>query len=335
MVTMQQVADAANVSRATVSRVLSNHPSIKPETRSEVMYWVKKLGYEPNMVAQSLAGNRTNLIGVVFPDVSNPLYSDLLEAIEEEAFYHGYSIIIGNSGRNKAKEVNIINSFKSRKVDGIILRPIGDEQDKIYRTLQIPVISIFKKFASGNSIMVDSAEGSRMIAEHFLELGHRMIGYLGPLRGSVGNDKLEGFRRTLKEYGVELHTVLECSQQETAENQKAWQIMRDYLGRGDSPVTAWYGHNDIAACDMIRALKESGRRVPEEVIVAGYNDTILAKKMFPAITTIAHPVRELAVNAVAAVLQQIQNPAAEPVSVELFPRLAVRESTMPGTLLNQ
>lgn len=292
------------------------------------MYWVKKLGYEPNMVAQSLAGNKTNLIGVVFPDISNPLYSDLLEAIEEEAFYQGYSIIIGNSGRNKAKEVNIINSFKSRKVDGIILRPIGGENDKIYRTLKFPVISLFKQFSNGNCIVVDSGEGSRLIAEHFYELGHRSIGYLGPLKGSTGNDKLRGFIDTLSTYGIELRAVLECSQQETAENQKAYQIMSEYLEHESNSITAWYGHNDIAACDIMRALEEHGQKVPGDVIVAGYNDTILAKKMFPAITSVAHPVKELAKNAVSLMIQQIQNPEESFQVIELSPRLSIRESSM-------
>ena len=125
MATMEDVAKAAKVSRATVSRVLSNYPSIKPETRQQVMYWVRELHYEPNQVAQNLAGHHTNLIGVLFSDLSNPLYAALSTAIIREAEREGYSVIVGDAQRERAREVNIINSFKRRKVDGIIVRAIG------------------------------------------------------------------------------------------------------------------------------------------------------------------------------------------------------------------
>jgi len=327
MVTMQQVADAARVSRATVSRVLANHPSIKPETRNEVMYWVKRLGYEPNMVAQSLAGNRTNLIGVLFPDISNPLYSDLLAVIEEEASKEGYSVLIGNCGRLKEREANLINNFKSRKVDGIILRPIGREHDRIYKTVEVPIVSLFKKFDFCSCVMVSSEEGSKQIADHFVELGHKHIGYLGPLKASEGNDKLRGFRAALADHGIEPEVVLECGQNETADKQKAYQIFSDYLASGDRSVTAWYAHNDIAACDIIRVLEEHEIRVPDDVIVAGFNDTILSRKMFPTISSVGHPIHEIGRQAVGTLIRQIQMPDEENQLIQLSPTLKVREST--------
>lgn len=329
MVTMQEVADAARVSRATVSRVLSNHPSIKPETRSEVMYWVKKLGYEPNLIAQSLAGNKTNLIGVLLPDVSNPLYSDLLNVIEEEASKAGYSIIVGNCGRHKAREVNVLNNFKSRRVDGIILRPIGGDDDKIYKTIRVPMVSIFKKLEHYDCIMVYSEEGSGLIADHFVNMGHKNIGYLGPLSASEGNDKLAGFKDALADYGISIKCTLECNQKEIAENQRAYQIFTDYLNESHErdEITAWYAHNDIAACDIIRALEEHGLHVPADVAVAGFNDTILAKKMFPTITSVAHPIREIGRNAVSLLVEQIQGIEKPREVVKLSPDLKLREST--------
>ena len=103
MATMEDVAKAAKVSRATVSRVLSNYPSIKPETRQQVMYWVRELHYEPNQVAQNLAGHHTNLIGVLFSDLSNPLYAALSTAIIREAEREGYSVIVGDAQRERAR----------------------------------------------------------------------------------------------------------------------------------------------------------------------------------------------------------------------------------------
>ena len=163
MATMEDVAKAAKVSRATVSRVLSNSPSIKPETRQQVMYWVRELHYEPNQVAQNLAGHHTNLIGVLFSDLSNPLYAALSTAIIREAEREGYSVIVGDAQRERAREVNIINSFKRRKVDGIIVRAIGRPNEKLYKELSIPMVSLYKMIGHKN-IIISSEEGGAQVA---------------------------------------------------------------------------------------------------------------------------------------------------------------------------
>ena len=191
MATMEDVAKAAKVSRATVSRVLSNYPSIKPETRQQVMYWVRELHYEPNQVAQNLAGHHTNLIGVLFSDLSNPLYAALSTAIIREAEREGYSVIVGDAQRERAREVNIINSFKRRKVDGIIVRAIGRPNEKLYKELSIPMVSLYKVIGHKN-IIISSEEGGAQVARHFYGTGRVRVGYLGPTSALYGNDKLAG-----------------------------------------------------------------------------------------------------------------------------------------------
>ena len=114
VVSMQDIADKAGVSRVTVSRVLSNHPSVKAETRQKVLYWVKELDYEPNLIAQSLAGNRTNTIGLLVPEIAYPFFSEIIESIESQAFYEGYSVIICNTHRSLYKEKNILAQLRQR-----------------------------------------------------------------------------------------------------------------------------------------------------------------------------------------------------------------------------
>lgn len=326
MVTMEEVARAAHVSRATVSRVLSNHPSIKMETRSNVMYWVKKLGYEPNQVAQSLAGNRTNIIGVLFSDLSNPLYSTLITAIVHEAEKYGYNVILGDAQREKAREANIINGFKRRKVDGIIVRPIGTPNKKLYSGINIPMVSLFKQ-AEEKNIIISSEEGGAQVARHFLELGHKNIGYIGPLKSLAGNNKLEGFRSELEKNGLRLKAILECNQHETVENQRAYDIIGQYFkAHNADKITAWFAHSDIAASDVIKSLAEHGLKVPEDVIVCGYNNTLLARKMIPTLSSVASPIEEIAGNAVGMLLNGINGNTEEEL-VYLFPRLIIREST--------
>ena len=326
MVTMEEVAKAAGVSRATVSRVLSNHPSIKPETRGNVMYWVRKLGYEPNQVAQSLAGNRASLIGVLFSDLSNPLYAALMTAIVREAEKEGYSVIVGDAQREKAREVNIIKNFKGRKVDGIIVRPIGQPNPKFYSGLNIPMVSLYKKTDRRN-IIISSEEGASQVARHFAGQGHKKIGYLGPASAQSGNDKFAGFKSGLEEYGLDTAAVLECDQRETAENQKAYELIQSYFQSHDPhEITAWFAHSDIAASDVIRALDTCGIRVPDEVAVCGYNDTLLARKMIPTLSSVASPIDEIAHSAVELLIRDMEDQNGEE-TVYLSPRLIVRESS--------
>ena len=326
MANMEDVARAAQVSRTTVSRVLSNHPSVKPETRRHVMEWVHRLNYEPNQVAQNLAGQRTNLIGVLFSDLSNPLYAALSTALVREAEREGYSVILGDAQREPAREANIISSFKRRRVDGIIVRAIGKPNEKLYGKLTVPTVSLYKMIGRKN-IVISSEDGGAQVARHFCGTGRTHIGYLGPISSQYGNDKLAGLQAGLESCGQKIETVLDCDQHDTAENQKAYQLFTHYLTENDPRrIDAWLAHSDIAASDMIRALMEHGVRVPEEVSVCGYNDTLLARKMIPSLSSVASPVDEIARMAIT-LLQHAIDQDDTPETVCLSPHLIVRESS--------
>lgn len=326
MATMEDVAKAAHVSRATVSRVLSNHPSVKLETRNQVMYWVRQLGYEPNQIAQSLAGNRTNIIGVLFSDLSNPLYAALMTAITHEAERAGFSVLLGDAQREKAREARIIGDFKRRRIEGLIVRPIGSPNLKLYRGLSMPVVSLFKLTHRLN-IIVSSEDGGIQVARHFCALGHRHIGYMGPLRSSVGNDKFDGFQLELSKHGLRPEAVLDIDQKQPLINQNAYDRICRYLDEHDpGRITAWFAHNDTVASDIIRALTERGVQVPRDAIVCGYNDTLLARKIIPTLSSVASPVQEMAANAVDMIVNALADPDLEQ-TISLAPRLIIREST--------
>lgn len=327
MANMEDVAKAAHVSRATVSRVLSNHPSVKPETRRQVMEWVHKLNYEPNQVAQNLAGQRTNLIGVMLSDLSNPLYAALSTALVREAERQGYSVILGDAQREPAREANILTHFKRRKVDGVIVRAIGKPNEKLYGKLGLPMVSLYKIIGRKN-IIISSEDGGAQVARHFCNTGRTRVGYLGPTSSQYGNDKLAGFKSGLEACGVEIAKVLDCNQHETAENQKAYQIFSRYLEQNDPlAVDAWFAHSDIAASDIIRALMERGVRVPQDVSVCGYNDTLLARKMIPSLSSVASPIDEIARMAIELLVRAIDRDE-EPETVCLSPHLVIRESSV-------
>lgn len=294
------------------------------------MACVQDLHYEPNQVAQNLAGQRTNLIGVLFSDLSNPLYASLSTSLVREAEKQGYSVILGDSQRNSARETNIISSFKRRKVDGIIVRAIGVPNERLYARLTIPMVSLYKTIGTKN-IIISSEEGSLQAVDHFINTGRTHVGYLGPVSAQHDNDKLAGLKAGLFEHSLSITEVLECRQDETAENQKAYQVISQFLDSHDPrKVDAWFAHSDIAASDIIRALGEHGVRVPQEVSVCGCNDTLLARKMIPSLTSVASPIDEIARTAVVLLLRAIGGDDS-PETVKLAPHLVVRESSMAST----
>jgi len=154
------------------------------------------------------------------------------------------------------------------------------------------------------------------------------VGYLGPTSALYGNDKLAGLQAGLDSCGLQIEKILPCNQHETAENQKAYQIFTEYL-QENAPraVNAWFAHSDIAASDIIRALMEHGVQVPQEVSVCGYNDTLLARKMIPSLTSVASPVDEMARNAIALLLKEIRGDDGTE-NVYLAPHLLIRESSL-------
>lgn len=327
MVTMSDVAKAAHVSRATVSRVLSDSASVKPETRQAVMYWVKELGYEPNKLAQGLAGNHSGLIGVLVPNITNPYYSSMVEAIEEAAASEGYSIIICCSRHHQELEQRALKNLKSRKVDGVLIYPLGSIDNGTYNLYSFPVVSMGKKLENRSSILSDLENGAALIAAHFLELGHREIGYLGPTTGPEGYNKFIGFQNHLRQQHLEIKQILECpSSKDTYVNLQ--DIISDYCQKSGMTCTAWFAHNDVAASELLQFLHAKQVRIPQEVAVAGYDDTTIALATTPKLTSVHQPFKEIGRRAVEVLIEQITYPDTPCKTILFENKLVVRSSSL-------
>lgn len=225
---MQDVAEKAGVSRATVSRVLSNHPSVTAATRKNVLNWVEKLGYEPNLIAQSLAGNSTSLIGVMVPEIAYPFFSEIIEAIENQAFYEGYNVIICNTRRSLEKR-NILTELKQRKADGIIAVPVSAEQSAgSYKRAGLPVTMITKRVEGFHSVFINHYDGGVQMAEHFLNMGFQKMGYVGPISRSTSARKYAGFREYLLANRAEITDVIECDPPENMNATQVYENVKKY-----------------------------------------------------------------------------------------------------------
>ncbi len=328
MVSMQDIADKAGVSRVTVSRVLSNHPSVRPETRQKVLHWVKELDYEPNLIAQSLAGNRTNIIGLLVPEIAYPFFSEIIESIENQAFYEGYSIIICNTHRSLDKEKNILTQLRQRKVDGIIAVPVSAQKSlPAYQRLQVPAVMITKRMEGFSSVYVSHYHGGQQIARHFLNMGFQKIGYIGPTKESTSAMKYAGFQQYLSASQVPLTDVIECPAPKNMNASMVYQLVKQYATDSGLHCEAYLANDDITACEAITAFREFGYAVPQDIAIAGFDNSLLAREISPKLTALAQPLDEIGKKSVEILLDQINN-GAEPCMYELESRIIARESTI-------
>lgn len=327
MVSMQDIAEKAGVSRVTVSRVLSNHPSVKAETRKKVLYWVKELEYEPNVIAQSLAGSSTNVIGLLVPEIAYPFFSEIIEAVENQAFYAGYQTIICNTRRSQEKERNILTELKKRKVDGIIAVPVSAVQTTAYQRLPVPVVMITKRAEGFSSVYISHYAGGQQIARHFLNVGFQKIGYIGPTRDSTSAIKYAGFQNYLAENRIDLTDVIECPAPANMNASLVYAKVKEYAAGTGLRCEAYLANDDITACEAIAAFRDLGYDVPKDIAIAGFDNSLLAKEISPKLTALAQPLEEIGKKAVEVLLAQIHD-GVPPQMYELESRVIVRESTI-------
>ena len=204
--TIKDVAALAGVSAATVSRALDDRPEISAETKAKVRAACAQLGYVPNAAARGLAGQATHTIGLVVPDVSNPYFSGMATAIEQTAASHGYRVFLSNSLRKEERELQAIENFAARQVDGILIVPISPRTQSRHQVIMgnLPCVYLGANHDTGCSyVMADNEAGAYDAARYLIRLGHRDILFLGGRPSSrTREQRIHGFHRALAEAGL-------------------------------------------------------------------------------------------------------------------------------------
>ena len=334
MVTTYDLAEKAGVSQATVSRVLNGSPAVSAETKQLVMEWVRKLDYQPNHAARSLSKKQSSLLGMVIPDVMNPYFSEVLKAVEQAADLNGYNLVLCDSRGNLQKEKQCLNVLRRHQVAGILLVPIDKEKSplnipKDWRMSgNMPVVVITQELDALDYVCVSHTRGGGLVANHFLEGGHTNIAFLGV----ATDEKLSGFRATLASRGV----LLPDERLILLEDYHGWQgfhevhrRLNEYLERHRPlDVTALFAYNDLAAFSAAGILQAHGYRIPEDIVIAGFDNTFLANEMKPQLTSVAQPIAEMASLAVNLLFEKMAGIKTSALShLVLEPTLVVREST--------
>ncbi len=329
MTTIRDVASKAEVSIATVSRVVNGNRPVHPDIRDRVLKAIQELDYRPNYLARGLRQRNTCVIGLIIPDNSNPFYAELARAIEDAGFAAGYSVILCNSDLSEEKQQAYVDVLLSHKVDGVILIDMKlAALESLERILaeNIPVVlaNIDRLVPAVDQILVDYHQGGYLAGQYLVRLNHRRIGCITLFQPfSYKSPRIIGFRQALAEAGIELTT--EDFAIGNGRYESGYKAMQELLQRRPD-LTAVFVFNDLMALGAMNALHAQGIRVPEDISIIGYVNIFYASTFEPALTTIAQPIAAIGQECIARLLERIHQPEKPPTHITLPVELIERSS---------
>ncbi len=331
-VTQGDVALRAGVARKTVSNVIRNYPHVSEEVRQRVSAAIEELGYQPNRAAQNLRTGRSGVIGLAVPELDVAYFAELTRLVVEEAEYHGLTVLITQTVGDMEREQAALNGFGSRLIDGLICSPIASSSEDIRnRSGTFPVVLLGEQLSSGtNHVGIDNVAAARLATEHLLELPRRRVGFIGAGASDdsrMADLRLEGYRRALvsKRLPHDERLVQKVSGYHRQDGLDA--TLRLLTDTRDDPPDGIFCANDLLALGAMRALHDSGLRIPDDIAVVGFDDVDEARHSIPSLTTISPDKVQIAQTAVA-LLRALMNDGEE-VSADTLAgfSLRIREST--------
>jgi len=292
----KEIAKLANVSSATVSRVVNNDPSVSEETTAKVRKVIVENGYVQNAMACNLRTSVTKTIGYLVPDIKNPFFTSVLAGFEEMCFEKGYDIIFENTNEDKNKEIMAVETIMRNRVDGLLAVFVDvDGSMERLKNIDIPLVLIDRTSQQkhmADCLLPDNKEGIRQIVEYLASLGHRDIAFLyGETTLTPGIERFEGFVVAMKEFGIDLRNEYMVRGHFTEEG--AYQATEQLLGLEKRP-TAIIGANNLSTIGAYKALVDNGVCIPDEMCLIGFDDFAFANYLTPPITVIKRPATEWA-----------------------------------------
>jgi LacI family transcriptional regulator len=330
--TLRDVAAAARVHPATASRALNPETRIlvSEETARRVTAAAAKLGYRPNPVARSLRTRRSHTVGVLIPDLNNPLFPPIVRGLEDKLAAAGYVALLGNTDADASRERLIFDQMRARHVDGFVLATatLHDRLLAEAAAADLPVV-LMNRLAqdySFPSVSVDNEQGTRMATAHLARLGHTRIAHIaGPQEASTGVSRLRGFREGMASHGLEVSgDLIAYASRYTVE--EGARCCRELLAR-QGGFTAVAAANDMLAVGCYVALEEADLRCPDDISVIGFNDMPFIDRLRPPLTTVRFPHYQLGTEAAQLLLERISEREGPVKILYLAPELVVRGST--------
>jgi DNA-binding LacI/PurR family transcriptional regulator len=330
-ITRNDVAERAGVSVAVVSYVINDGPRpVSPQTRAKVERAIEELGYYPNELARSLRLQQSSTIGLIIPNLTNPVYAEIARSMEGVCTQEGYLVLLGDSGRDPVREKKLVQMLRAKQVDGVVMIPNQNPMELVglLQQARIPSVILEHELPGQHCITIDDLEGGRLGTRHLLSLGHRRIGLIRRTPSSASSSqRFTGYCQALEEAGVGFNPDLVI---ESGPGQEAGSLSMQRLLALSQPPTAVFTHNDVLALGAMHAIRSAGLQIPDDISVVGYDDTAPTAYLGPPLTTVRFPKEEMGRRAGEMILRLAQHQDELPPRTFTLPvKLLVRASTAP------
>jgi LacI family transcriptional regulator len=322
---IRDVAQRADVSPATVSRVLTGSAIVRPETRARVLNAIADLGYRPNQVARNLRRQKAEMIGLVIADVENPFFTEMVRAIEDAAYSLGYRVLLCNTDENVEKQRSYLGVMAAERVLGVILAPSDPDAEEIGELLDlgIPLVAFDRAAgdARADSVTADNVEAGRVATRHLLEAGHERIALISSPEVVTGVERLAGYEEVMRLAGLRPRSVSGFSRIEGG-----MAATEELLADADPP-TALVAGNGLMGMGMLKALRARGLAIPQQLALVMFDDPFWSEITDPPVTALAQPVRQMAECVIELLVDRLNMGREEPRHVVFDFELRVRASS--------
>ena len=295
-ITIYDVAREANVSMATVSRVVNGNPNVKPATRKKVLDVIERLEYRPNAVARGLASKKTTTVGVIIPDISNVFYAELARGIEDIATMYRYNILLSNSDQREDKEMQLLETMFGKQVDGIVFMSehVSAELLTMMQRSPVPIVLAGTIDTSGQmpSVNIDYHQAAYEAVNRLLQNGHKRIAYVsGSFTSTINRAyKFTGYERAIADAGLQLDNELTV---ESESNYEEGLAAFNRLKSLDDAPTAYFAGNDELAIGLIHGAQDAGLQIPNDIEVISFENSKLARMVRPELTSVVLPLYDI------------------------------------------
>ncbi|PRO41960.1 LacI family DNA-binding transcriptional regulator [Bacillus sp. LLTC93] len=321
MATIKDVAKAAQVSVATVSRVLNDTGYVHADTKTRVTQAMQELNYFPNEVARSLFNRESRLIGLILPDITNPFFPQLARGVEDEIHAHGFRLLFGNSDEDREKEMAYLQTFKQNQVVGVIA--VTNEPESDMYNDDLPVVFLDRTVPNAPSVFADAATGGKMAAMELIKRGSRQITLLkGPAHLQTARQRFKSALDVLTEKGVNFHVMSNASFS-FQEARKSAKALFQLYPETDGIIAS----NDIVATAVIHEALRIGKAIPDEVQIIGFDDIPQSELLFPSLSTIRQPAYDMGKEAAKLLIKSIQKQPIDQPVIQMPVSFIERETT--------
>ena len=330
-ITLLDISQRTKFSVSTVSRVLHDEEKkykISDATSDIIRKAAEELGYRPNELARGLRLRRTKAIGIVVPDVSAAFFSSIIKTVEREVRLKGYSLIVCDTDEKTEIEKEAILTLLSKKVDGLIVAPVGLESDHLKSLVekQIPLVTVDRCFSDldTDSVALENAKGAFLAVSYLIREGHQKIGLIQGLRGtSVNAERLKGYRQAIDEAKIPYEQKYVVGDYFRSLN---GYVDTKMLLELSDPPTAIFTASGLTILGVLEALKEGGVAIPRDISLVTFDDPEYAPFLVPALSAVEQPIQKMGEASVHLLFRRIESPQTMHVKITLEPQLKIRES---------